>query len=348
MNDQSLSKKNIFVVLGVARSGTSTIARGLKALGVDLGAALIQGNQKWNPKGFFEDSDVVYKVNGQAFKTLNFAPYGIQTLEKNQQTSEQLAAVKEDAITLLKQRFEKTHYWGFKDPSTVKLLAFWQAIFAELQLQEHYIIALRNPLSSAQSYQKLTGCDLELGLLLWLMYLFPAIEETHHKKRIVVSYESLLQAPVTQLDRIKMTLDIPNNADAMALSSYATEFLDKKLHHYTYDLNDLKKHTAVGVVPLVCEVYELFLKIANDEISFESEEFVSSWQTIKEALNNIQPVYAYLDIILKRNYQLKKELRTINKSILWKMLYPLRKIDNTLRERRRKIRATRRLEKAYG
>lgn len=176
------TQKNIFVVLGVARSGTSAIARGLKALGIELGDKMSSGNSKWNAKGFWEDTDIVYQINGKAFSMLDFAPYGIKTLDPAKQTSEKLHEVKLAAIELLKQRFTATDHWGFKDPSTIKLLTFWQNIFHELSIKENYIIALRNPLASAQSYQKVTGSGIEISLLLWLMHIIPAIEETELKK----------------------------------------------------------------------------------------------------------------------------------------------------------------------
>src|SRR5437879_8253383 len=147
MEKSSFSQKNIYVVLGVARSGTSAIVRGLKALGIELSDKMSAGNEKWNAKGFWEDTDIVYKINGKAFSTLDFAPYGIRTLTPSEQTSHKLHSVKLAGIELLKQRFSATNNWGFKDPSTVKLLHFWQNIFSDLQIKENYIIALRNPLA---------------------------------------------------------------------------------------------------------------------------------------------------------------------------------------------------------
>jgi hypothetical protein len=60
-----MNNKNIFLVLGMARSGTSAITRGLNALGIDLGNKLTPANEKWNPKGFWEDNEVVYQINAK-------------------------------------------------------------------------------------------------------------------------------------------------------------------------------------------------------------------------------------------------------------------------------------------
>ncbi len=341
-------QKNIFVVLGVARSGTSAIARGLKALGIELGDKVVPGNEKWNAKGFWEDTDIVYNINGKAFADLDFAPYGIQMLTSTEQLSAKLDSVKLTAIELLNHRFESTDYWGFKDPSTVKLLSFWQTIFNDLRIKEHYIIALRNPLAVAHSYNKVTGSEIEIGLLLWLMHLIPAIEETIGKNRVIVSYDLLLQNPELQLSRMKSILNIPNLTDADELHQYAHEFLDKKLHRFESTDADLRAHPATAIVPLCVRVYDLLMKIARDEIGFDHLVFQKEWIEIKSELERIYPVYCYIDRLLKENNQLKRTLRDIHKSVLWKMLYPFRAIDQTLRKQRQKSRAKKRLMKAYG
>jgi hypothetical protein len=340
--------KNIFVILGVARSGTSAIARSLKALGIELGDNMSPASDKWNSKGFWEDTDIVYKINGRAFSALDFAAYGIQQLDKTLQTSDKLSEIKQSAITLLQERFASTDHWGFKDPSTVKLLTFWQSIFTELHIQDNYIIALRNPLASAQSYKNVTGSELEIGLLLWLMHLVPAIEETTGKNRVVVSYDLLLQDPHLQLDRIKRDLNITLPVSSDEVNAYTEHFLDKKLHRHEYSTDDLKSHAATAVVPLCLRVYDLLMKLAKDELSFQDEQFATQWQEIQAELQKIYPVYCYVDTLLKEMNHLKKSLRSIHKSAFWKLLYPLRMIDDRLRTHRQKSRMNKRLIKAYS
>ena len=50
--------KQLIVVLGMHRSGTSAITRGLKVLGVELGDKLIAAVEGDNSKGYWEDSDL--------------------------------------------------------------------------------------------------------------------------------------------------------------------------------------------------------------------------------------------------------------------------------------------------
>ncbi|HSW68666.1 MAG TPA: sulfotransferase [Gammaproteobacteria bacterium] len=342
------SKKNIYVVLGFARSGTSAIARGLKALGIELSDSMNQGNEKWNAKGFWEDTEIVYNINGKAFTLMDFAPYGIQSPSPEQQTDEKLKEIKLAAIELLKQRFAETDYWAFKDPSTVKLLHFWQDIFKDLNINENYVIAIRNPLASARSYQTLTGTSIEVGLLLWLMHVMQAMKETCGKKRVIVSYELLVDDPMQELNRMGNHLKIPELSSTFDVIEYRLNFIDSKLDRHGCDEKELSLHSANEIVPLCLRLYRLLMKLAKNEMQFEGYLFQIEWKEIQIELEKVYPAYCYIDRLLKENAQLKKKLRNTEKSILWKMLYPLRVVDQNLRARRQKSRESKRLTKAYG
>lgn len=341
------NKKNIYVVLGMARSGTSVMTRGLQALGVHLGATLVPPSQKWNPKGFFEDNEIVHSVNARATALLDCAD-GIVFAGQQQQLSPLLDDVRAHATGLLRERFQTTQNWGFKDPRTVKLMNFWQHIFADLQLNEHYLIALRNPLESAQSYSKLARCDMEMALLLWFMHSLYAIEDTHNKKRLVVSYELLMQQPREQLMRIKQKLDIPDLADSSEIDVFVNEFIDKGLRHYTAEEVNLTTNPVIAVVPLCLRLHRLMLQLAKDEICFEDEAFYEAWRDLKHDFAVIYPIYTYVDKLLKKNKQQERSLRSVAKSIPWRLLYPLRLVDDFLRAQRKKNKLKRRLAKSYG
>lgn len=340
-------QKNVYVVLGMARSGTSAITRGLQALGVDLGNHLIPANDKWNAKGFFEDNDIVYKINRRVLTATDRNGMFVNLTTEMCESNEVLRNLKNAAVHLVKERLAATRHWGFKDPRTAKVLPFWESVFNTLRVHDHYIFTVRNPLASAHSYMQLSGCDLEEALLLWLAHLLPAVDATHEKNRIVVSYELMLQDPHPQLARIKEGLNIKTPVNQADIDMYANEFLDKKMHHYAYSDTDLRLHPAMAVTPLCLQVYELFMQLARDEMRFNGDAFLSAWQEIKNEFAKVYPIYCYLHGLTKRTKQLERDLRTIHRSIPWKLIYPLRIIDDALRGRRRKSREKNRLVKIY-
>jgi len=319
---------NIFVILGPARSGTSSITRALKALGVDLGNKLTHPSKSVNPTGFWEDNEIVYKINREIFSQLNCILNGVTLLDGKILRGDALNSLKQSAISLVKQRFNTTTSWGFKDPQTSRLIPFWQSVFASLNLNEHYVIALRNPLSSAQSHHNLSGADIRTGLLLWLMHIAPAIQETTGKNRVIISYENLMKNPKHQLDRLQKMLKIASTSQDADVNQYIHEFLDKKLYRNQFSYDNLKSHPAMQLFPLCLKTYDLLLRVAHDEISFEDAEFKNEWQHIWNLINEQQLLHDYIDSLLNKNNVVEKKLRYIQHSRVWKIMYPLRVIQD--------------------
>src|SRR3990167_4045453 len=175
------TNKQIFVVLGAARSGTSVIARALVALGVDFGKHLLPPKAEWNAKGFFEDKEIVYRVNRNIFSVLEENWLGWQMGQLSPQKNRLLAQLQQFAKKLIQERMQHTAAWGFKDPRTAVTMPFWQPLFDELQLDDRYVIALRHPLANIASYQKVSGCDATEALFLWLCHTMKALHHTKDK-----------------------------------------------------------------------------------------------------------------------------------------------------------------------
>ncbi len=328
---------NVFVVLGMPRGGTSVACRGLKALGIDLGDNLSPVNHEWNPKGFWEDNEIVYKVNARVITALKISWESLQWFYSIDMNDDKLIPIKKFAADLLKQRFSNTQYWGFKDPNTVKILPFWADMFNQLQIKDHYLIALRNPLSCAQSYHKLTGIDVEHGLLLWFTHMMAAVEGTKGKHRIIVSYELLIKHPREQLERIKQILSISLQTNENEVDAYINGFLDNGLRHYQDSYEELLSHPAVAIIPVCIKMYDVLLRVAHDEIAFEDEAFTSTWLDIKNDFEKMFPIYSYINKLLQHTTDLKRTIRQVYKSRLWKITAPLRMIDEVFRARRKRL-----------
>ena len=94
------------------------------ASGIDLGDKLTPANHEWNPKGFWEDNEIVYKVNARVLSVLGGSWDSVTWFDCKAMTDERLRTIKTFAANLLRQRFSETQYWGFKDPNTVKIVLF--------------------------------------------------------------------------------------------------------------------------------------------------------------------------------------------------------------------------------
>jgi len=299
------NSKKIVVVLGMHRSGTSAITQGLSVLKVDLGNNLMPAIPGNNDTGFWEDIDI-NSLNEELLKKLQSHWHGTRILDKGVLLNSQFLSEHDRAVDLLKEKIRPSDCFGFKDPRTVILLSFWQKVFAELKLEDCYLISLRNPLSVAESLSRRDGFDIEKSFLLWIKHFIAAIRNSEGKKRVVVDYDLLLNSPRAQLERVSKALKLPApNKQRKELREYTREFLTKGLRHNTANMSDLKKNKAIP--PFVRSAYFWLSKLARDEANFGSPAFKKAWRNIEETYHGFSALYGYLDQLDLEQEQLKAE-----------------------------------------
>lgn len=283
------NKKRIIVVLGMHRSGTSAIARGLQALGVDLGNNLMPPAPDNNDKGFYEDLD----INGLNIELLNVLDsdwHALSLIPSSAFDQENLAPFTLRAIALLRAKMGD-QIFGFKDPRITRLLPFWQAVFNHLNVSPSYVIAVRHPMSVMQSLQRRDGFDKEKSYYLWLEHVLPTIFETADYDRVFVDFDLLMADPKAQLRRIAQALDLPFSASSSGVKEYMGEFLDEALRHAQFEFEDL--HSDSTVPPDVINAYEVLVQLARDEIKIDGPEVAEIFGQLNSRLQSLQPVLNY-------------------------------------------------------
>jgi hypothetical protein len=153
-------RKRIIVVLGMHRSGTSAITRGLKAFGVDLGEKLMPAVAGINEKGFWEDLDV-YDLNNDLLHFLGYEWHTLEPIQRSECERDDLVSFRQRAVELLRERLKNTAIFGLKDPRIARLLPFWRIVFEDLSTNAGYIIVIRHPLSVVDSLKKRDGFESE-------------------------------------------------------------------------------------------------------------------------------------------------------------------------------------------
>ncbi len=294
--------KRVVVVLGMGRSGTSTIARSLAAIGVDLGQDLLAASFD-NPKGFWEDNqsreinDALLAAMGQAWHTLFFSP-------DMELTHPSTVALHHRAVDHITQTFGSSRVWGFKDPRTVRVLPFWLNVFQSLDLTPSFVIAVRNPLSVADSLASRDGFAKEKSLLLWLCHTLAALVVPHTYDRVVVDYDGFLEKPYASLMRVASQLNLP---PPVPDDEFFTAFVDQRLRHTRYHIADLLGHPLV--MPLIRQAYTLAIDLAYDRMSVEAEEVRHQVDKLCRELLALKPVLDYINELETRCDTLQGRLR---------------------------------------
>lgn len=164
----------VVVVLGMHRSGTSALTRGLTVLGVSLGENLMPANAGINAKGFWEDLEIV-AINDALLAQLGLDWRSLGYFSGQHDWAALLRsdiAVRAEAY--VKEQAGLYGLWGVKDPRMTRLIPFWQEIFRRCGLSPVYVVAIRHPLSVSASLTRRDGFPAAYGCYLWLDTCFPA------------------------------------------------------------------------------------------------------------------------------------------------------------------------------
>jgi O-antigen biosynthesis protein len=256
--------KKLIVVLGMHRSGTSAITRGLQVMGVGLGDRMLPPVDGDNAKGYWEDIDLnalnIEMLRAIGSDWFHLAPIDTIDVEVLRKQGYFLRGVE-----LLRQKVGSAPIFGFKDPRVAKLLNFWKGVFGHCQFNVNYVLAVRHPLSVVKSLAKRSGIAAEQSYLLWLGHVITSLTESVGNKRVIVDYDCLMQTPDRELVRIASCIGL--EIDSAELQGYKSEFLDQGLRHTSYDLNDLLLDDACP--PIVREVYAALLDVASENTKFD-------------------------------------------------------------------------------
>jgi lipopolysaccharide biosynthesis protein len=275
----------LIVVLGMHRSGTSAVTRGLRTMGVSLGERMMPPIEGNNAKGFWEDIDLnalniemLGAINSDWHRLAPIEPIDVEILHKQ--------GFLLRAVELLRKKVGNVPVFGFKDPRVAKLLPFWKVVFGD-QLDVSYVLAVRHPLSVSRSLAKRDGIEAEQSYLLWLDHVLTSLTGSAGNKRLIVDYDRLMQTPDRELMRVAKCAGL--EIDPTELQNYKSGFLDQGLRHTVYEPNDLLLDYTCP--PIVREVYTALLDVASDKIQLDDpslqrkvECWVSEFNRLKSTL----------------------------------------------------------------
>jgi hypothetical protein len=200
------SGSEALLVLGMHRSGTSSIAGAMVRLGGVAPLNLLPPADD-NPKGFFESSvlvtlnDKILTAGGSHWEDWRqFDPARIDATAA--------LALKGEAKSVLAGEFGQARLAVIKDPRMCRLMPFWSEVFQEANWSVRPILQLRSPLEVALSLNRRDGLPLGMGCLLWLRHVLDAETGTRGSSRAVVDWNDFLSDPRRTLGRVGEQLGV--------------------------------------------------------------------------------------------------------------------------------------------
>ncbi|MGB5855872.1 MAG: glycosyltransferase [Oceanisphaera sp.] len=263
--------KQLLVVLGMHRSGTSVVSRALAVLGAEHGDKSLRSGAD-NPKGFWEDEELV-AFNDQLLAELGQSWFDVQPIAAELFAHTAWDSKKQAAKALFQQKLEQYEVFAVKDPRLSRLLPFWQPIWQELAIDVKYIFSLREPSAVMQSLQSRNGFRPGYSAALWLRYNQDALAGLDKISALVVDYNDMLLQPDATLRAMATFLKMPLNDEAVAV--FNRDFLDTQLDH----------GVILETTPLVTLANEVYHRIKSHAVTtnrllalFNEFSPVGEWQ----------------------------------------------------------------------
>lgn len=241
MNDGSSPRP--LVVLGMHRSGTSTVTRLLALAGAPLPRGAGRGRRvnPNNPEGFWE-VPALSRCNEQVLRALGGDWSSPPPLPVGWPADPRLERVRPRADRLAQRHLrERGVVW--KDPRLCLVLPFWAQYVPR---DAPVVLVLRNPLEVAASINARNGIDLGVGLALWEHYTRSAVALADGRPVFVVRYEQVLEDPVEVVVGAREWLASVGLPTGPAASADAAAFAREALRRNRRDDDDVERDPLVS------------------------------------------------------------------------------------------------------
>jgi len=249
-------RRQIIVLLGMHRSGTSLCSNVLSILGVDMADDSTPGTG--NERGHWERWEIVgfHDRILDAFNRAYLGPFHDFPLPSGWWAEPRVSQIRQETVAFLKARMGDAPF-GFKDPRTIRLLPMWRQIFSEMKLSPKFILCLRNPAQVARSLHARDGLDPMVGEYRWLVHMTDFFRYVGSSDFCVIEYENWFKNPSQSLDVLQNHLNLDVGYSRFDLDQAIIDIVDPELRH-----DDDTGHEAS--VPLVRHVYQLARSSGTD------------------------------------------------------------------------------------
>jgi GT2 family glycosyltransferase len=270
--------KNIFLISGMHRSGTSYLAHALSFLGLELPSSIQEGYVD-NPKGHFESFNITH-IHDELLKIRNLK---WDTIISPDDT---VALVSTTDVTAwlgskIESEFSGVSPMLLKDPRMSLLLPLWESLALERGLTVFHILPFRHPLEVAASLEKRNQICRSRALLVWLNYFFNAEENSRGRKRTFVCFPQWTEHIASTIEKIENDLGVffpEKNRENIAKA--INEFETDLVHHQA-------QKTFFGRTDIEClclETFDAFLRLVSKpnepDILFNIDELRKRFEDI--------------------------------------------------------------------
>jgi len=217
--------RTALLVLGMHRSGTSSLAGSLAAAGASLGSDLIPVLPE-NPKGHWESREIIRTADAILARANSRWDDVRPVVFPDAQTRGEAVG---DIVALLDRKFPRSGLIAVKDPRACRLASIWCEALAAVGFAVRVVVPVRDPHEVAASLAARNGFPTGTGLALWMRHVLDALRMTRGLPRTLVDYGNLLAHGPAEIDRIGAALGVEWPVAAPDRASRIADFLEPGL-----------------------------------------------------------------------------------------------------------------------
>lgn len=271
--------RDLVLVLGMHRSGTSALTGLLGKLGVELGEALLPANSD-NPKGYFENEEVV-ATHEALFRQLGREWHDPRALPANWLESAAGEQARGELARVVFELLSRNGTVSIKDPRSCRVVDLWIGVARQVQARPSAILMVRHPQEVAASLARRDGLSSARAHLLWIRYLLDAEHATRGIARAFVSYDALLGDWQAQTRWLDEQLDLALAARISSkVKSEVDGFLDASLRNNVASSNAADSSP---FEPLALALYLLARECSKGRVpdaAARFDAFEDEWQSL--------------------------------------------------------------------
>ncbi len=322
-------KQTALMSLGMHRSGTSASTGVLKLLGIELGERLAPGHKGINDFGYFEHVDIL-DLHDAILADLGTSWDGVLPLPEGWWTAPEIGRHAEALRRILDRDFSDAPIWAVKDPRMCRMLPLWLPVLDARGDDVVCLLILRPPAEVAASLARRDGISQEWACHLWLEHNLLVEKESRGRRRAFLLFDDLLSDPEATLAAIGRILGIewPRPLDQAAQDIRA--FLKLDLRHHRSAGRESPGFDSLDSVSLADATFALLTSAGiegptPEAIAFAQQRFADRLATLDPAvIDNLRRTSA-------DRARLLGTVRAIYGSWSWKLLKPVRLIENRVR-----------------
>jgi hypothetical protein len=276
--------RNVILVLGMHRSGTSAAAGILVKLGGAQPKTLMPAEGA-NERGYFE-SQALMTFHDELLASAGSSWTDWRQFNPAWYQSPTAAAFRKRAKQLFKEEFDGEPLAVLKDPRVCRFAPFWLEILAGTKARTRVVIPVRAPLEVAFSLRKRNGFSLATGALLWLRHVVDAEIASRALPRSIFTWDQLLRdwRGVAEKASTELGLRWPRLSDATAHE--IENFIDYDLVHHGVSAPELAAHSDIHEWTIAA--YRAMLKLARAP---QSSSALKSLDKTRDAFNRASRMF---------------------------------------------------------